>query len=263
MLGSVYAKTLRDLRGQTLVWGLGLAAIGIVNIWGFKSVQQMPGLISFLENLPPAFKALIGDIQAMALAEGFLRAKLFDALPLLLAVFAVSQGTQMLAGESEQKTIDLLMAQPVRRWRIALEKYLAVATSLAVMCVLMVAGLLLCGPLFEVDLSSRYLLAATVSGLPLAWLFTSLALLGSSLFARARQAALSAGIVVVASYVFEMLRLLVPELRSWTAVSVFAHHKAGYTLAGELSGVPILLQLGLAAVLLGAALLVWQRRDLA
>jgi len=49
MLGSVYAKTLQDLRGQVLAWSAGLAVLAAANVLIFPSIQQMPGLQSFLD----------------------------------------------------------------------------------------------------------------------------------------------------------------------------------------------------------------------
>ena len=262
MFGNIYLKTLHDLRGQVLAWALGLAALGAVNAWGFKSFQQMPDLISFLDSLPPAVKAMVGDVKALAMAEGFLRAKLFDPLPLLLAVFAVPVAAQSISGELEHKSLDLLMAQPIARWRVVIEKYLAVLTATIVLCATLVIGLIIGTLLMDIEIHRTHLIIATFIGLPLTWVFVGLAFLGSCLFSRARHASLLAGIVIVASYVFDLLRLTSSTASGWGAISLFAQHKAGYSLAGEISAGPILFLLGVAAALAIAALLVWERRNL-
>ena len=132
MLGNIYLKTLRDQRGSILAWGLGLAAAASANVLFFPTMQAMPGMLEFLDNLPPAFKAMVGDVRAMVQLEGFLRIKLFDPLPLLLAIFIVPRGAALIAGEIELKSIDLLMARPVPRWRVAAGKFLALVTATVV-----------------------------------------------------------------------------------------------------------------------------------
>lgn len=263
MLGNVYLKTLRDLRGQVAVWGLGLAVLAAANILLFPTMQSMKGLVDFLEGLPAGFKALIGDVRQMAQLAGFLRVKLFEPLPLLLAVFVIPQCARQIAGELEDRSIDLLMARPIRRWRVVLAKYLAVATAAVTICVPLAASLLICRLVVETDLGPGYLILATASALPLTWLFGGLALLGSCLLPRSRPAATLAGTVVVASYVLEALRLLSPALHGWRPVSLFAYQKASFTLAGHLVPGPILLLLGIAALLVAAAAVAWERRDLA
>jgi beta-exotoxin I transport system permease protein len=263
MRGSIYLKTLHDLRGQILAWSLGLAAIAAANVLLFPTIQAMPRLIDFLESMPPAIQAMVGDVRAMAQLEGFLRAKLFDPLPLLLSIFAVSQGAGLIAGEIEMKSIDLLLARPIPRWRIASGKFLALMTATAAMAAALVLTLIVCARFVTTDVSARYLILSTANGLPLTWFFGAVALFFSCCLPRAKQAGMVAGGLVVASYVFETLRLLSNSLRNWDEVSLFAQQKAGFTLVGELHAGPIAWLLGLVVVLVVAAALAFERRDLA
>jgi len=262
MPGSIYLKTLHDLRGSIMAWSLGIAAIGVVNVLVFPTIQQMPGLIAFLDNLPAPLKAMIGDVHAMVQLGGFLKVKLFDPLPLLLAVFGVSHGAQLIVGECEQKSIDLLMARPIRRWCVVVEKFAALASGVIVVALTLAVSLVICAEIIGAEVSAGYLFMATVNGLPLSLLFCALALVGSCALRHARQATLMAGSIVVASYVLETLRTLSPALAGWRPISLFAYHKAGFSLAGEVSIAPILLLLGIMLVLVAGAIVAWERRDL-
>jgi ABC-2 type transport system permease protein len=261
MLTSVYLKTLRDLREQILVWAAGVAVLGAANVLFFPSFQNMPGLLSFLDNLSPSLKALLGDVHAMATPEGFLRVKLFEPLPLLLSIFGVSQAAQLLAGEAEARTIDLLLSRPVSRRRVVVEKYLAVATGILFIAAGLAVGLWLSLLVSLVEVSWTRLAAATLCCLPLTCLFSALALLGSSLLPRARRAALLAGVVVVASYVLETLRVLSPALARWRPLSLFAHQKEAFTLAGAVGWGELGLLAGIAILLVTAAVATYERRD--
>jgi len=263
MRGSIYLKTLHDLHAQTLAWSLGLALLGAANVLLFPTFQSMPNLIGFLEQMPPTIRAIVGDVTAMAQLDGFLRTKLFDPLPLLLAVFVVSQGARLIAGEVEHKSIDLLLAQPVSRRRIVVGKFLAMVTATVFMTLILVASLVICCRFIEGESSARHLLLSTLNGLPLTWFFGAAALLGSCLLQRAQQASMIVGGTVVGFYVWETFRLLSPSLRPYDEFSLFAQHKAGVTLAGQVQAEPILVLLGLAAVLLVGAVVAFDRRDLA
>jgi len=263
MLGNIYLKTLRDQRGSILAWGLGLAAAALANVLFFPTVQSMPGMLDFLDNLPPAFKAMVGDVRAMVQLEGFLRIKFFDPLPLLLAIFVVPRGAALIAGEIELKSIDLLMARPVPRWRVAAGKFLALVTATVVIAAFLAATAIICARFIETDISAGYLMLSTLNALPLTWLFGALALFFSCSLPRARHASLATGFIVVASYVFETLRQLSTSIRSWDEVSLFAHQKAGFTLAGEIHSGPICLLVGLIILMIAAAAAAFERRDLA
>jgi ABC-2 type transport system permease protein len=261
--GSVYLKTLHDLRGSTLAWSVGVAAIAAVNVLFFPTIQNMEGLVAFLDGLPEVFKAMIGDVSAMVQLEGFLRVKLFDPLPLLLAIFGVSHGATSLAGEVDHKHVDLLLARPIRRSSVVVAKFLAVATSLLAIVIATTVVVVGAAPMVTDQADLGHLVLSTLNSLPLSWLFAALAVLASSLAKHPRSAALAAGAIVVASYVLETLRLLSPALASWRPVSLFAYHKASYPLTGPADLVALFLLLLVTAALLVAAVATWERRDLA
>lgn len=262
MRGSIYLKTLQDLQGQMMAWCAGMILLAAANVLLYPSVQNFPGLISFLENMPPAFKAMIGDVRTMAQLEGFLRVKAFDPLPLLLSIFSVSQGAALIAGEIETKSFDLLLARPIARWRIALGKFFALITASVAMVLALALGLIVSSHFVETEVTPGYLLLSALNGLPLTWLFGAVAMLGSCLLPRARHAAMAAGGFVIACYVFETLRQLSPSLRHLDKISLFAWQKAGWTLAGQIHPGPILGLLGLTAVLVAGAALALERKDL-
>ncbi len=261
MHGSIYLKTLRDLREQILIWSIGLALIAAANVLLFPSIQKFPGLISFLENMPPAIKAMVGDVRAMAQLEGFLRAKVYDPLPLLISIFTISQGSALIAGEIEQKSFDLLLSRPVSRRRIALAKFSALLTASLILVLVLAMSLILCSRFLETEVKPGYLLISALSSLPLVGLFAAVAFLGSCFWDRARRAATAAGILVVASYVFETFRLLTPAIRHWDSFSLFALQKAGWTLAGQFHPLPVLVLLGLTGLVFAGALVVLEKKD--
>ncbi|MFO7654573.1 MAG: ABC transporter permease subunit [Candidatus Krumholzibacteriia bacterium] len=263
MRGSVYLKTLRDLRVAIILWSLGVAAIAALNVLLYPTVQQMDGLLAFLDSMPRVFKAMIGDLSALARLDGFLWVKLFEPLPLLLAIFVVSHGAQALAGEIEHRHVDLLLARPVRRRRVVAAKFLALVTGVTVIGVATALAVVVSAAIIGAEGSTRRLVVATLNALPLSWLFAALALIASSLADHPRSAGFVAGAVVVASYVFETARLVSPAFAWWRPVSLFAYQKAGYPLAGDPDLVAVLLLLGLTALLATGAALGWERRDLA
>lgn len=262
MKGSVTVETLRDLRWTVAAWSAGVAFLAAINVLLFPSLQQMEGLVDFLETLPPVVKAMIGDVAAMTRLEGFLHVKLFDPLPLLFAIFGVSHGAQLLAGELEHKHVDLLLARPVRRWRVVLAKFMALAVAITVIAAITALTTWASARVIDADTPTARLLLGVLNGLPLSLLFAALALLASALVSHPRPAAFGAGAVVVGSYVLETLRLVSPAMSGWRPVSLFAYHKASYPLVGTPDPWAAVLLLAITALLAIGAALVWERRDL-
>lgn len=262
MLNSVFLKTLRDLRGLILAWGLGLAAAAALNVIFFPAFQKMPELMTFLKSLPPVLKTFLGDLDTVFTLEGFLKMKIFDILPLLLSILGITQASRALTGELEDKTGDMLLALPIARRRVVAEKYLAVVAAITAVAACIAVGLIVSCLATGAELHLRFLLAAILNGLPPTWFIAALALFGSCALRTSRHAAMLAAGVLIGSYVFETIRMIAPALAGWEVVSLFAYHKAGVTLAGQLSWMTAAEFSALAGLLLIAAMEAFERRDL-
>lgn len=263
MLRSILLKTLRDLRGQVLVWGLAVGIPCAGSIAFFPSFQDAMELQEFVGMLPAPIQQLIGDPSWMATLEGFLKMKVFDGfLPLLLAMFTIIQGSATIAGEQERGTIDFLMAQPVTRPRVVLEKSAAIATATvgicAVISVAMMVGTLLAG----VEADTGWLVLATFNVVPGALVFGGLALVGSCVFRRPRHAMMLSGAVLVWSIFLEMLAPMADALQPWRRLSVMYYSSSSLPVDSGLQWGYVTVLLVLAAVLVGISVWVFQRKEL-
>ena len=127
MLSNVFLKTLRDQRWPTFWFGLALVAIGLYTIMFYPLIAEATGLLEFIENLPEELTAMFGGALDYSTAEGFLSGELFSFTgPLVVIAYAVFRGATVVAGEEEARTLDQLLANPVPRWRILIEKGAAI-----------------------------------------------------------------------------------------------------------------------------------------
>src|SRR3989304_5752380 len=125
MLRFITTKTLRDGRRGLLWWSLGLAGLAGITVLTYPAIRDMPGLDELMEGLPEALLALIGENDLLSPA-GYLNSQLFGAIvPLLFIFYGVGAGAGAIAGEEENRTLDLLLANPVGRTRVVVEKALA------------------------------------------------------------------------------------------------------------------------------------------
>src|SRR5688572_22877853 len=93
-----------------------------VAIW--PSIKAQPSLSDFLNNMPETFRALFAASGAdMSTPVGYIQIELMSFLgPLIVILYAVVAGAAAVAGEEDRHTLDLLLANPVSRGRIVLEK---------------------------------------------------------------------------------------------------------------------------------------------
>ncbi len=263
MLGSVFTKTLRDLRGQVLGWGIGLGAMTCLTILIYPSFQHMADLDGFVKSLPPAMQKLVGGQSGLSIPEEFLNMKLFDSwLPIILSIFAILQGAGAIAGEEENGTIDLLMANPVRRWRILLEKFAAIATAVVLMDIVIalgvVAGILITG----LDASISRLIWATFNMVPVIFVFGAISLVGSCVFHKKRPASGIAIVILVSSYFMYVLGPLTDAVHPWLKFSLFHYYGQTNPIGQEVQAGSMALLIGLLTLLVSAAVFAFNKKDL-
>lgn len=263
MLDSVFAKTLRDRRRSMLGWSAGLVGLTALMAAYWPSVRDSPQLQSFFDDLPEAMRSIVGGSDYSTPA-GFLNAELFSLmLPLLFLVVAIGMGARAIAGEEERGTSDLLMSMPISRRRVLLEKVAGGVLVLLAIGTVLFAALALSALVSDMDVSVGRLAQASLATVLLSLPFGALALaIGCATGARGLALGLTAA-AAVAAYMLNALAPLVDSLSGAEDLSPFAWYASGDVLLGAgLAPWRAGLLVGVAAVLLGIALLALDRRDL-
>jgi ABC-2 type transport system permease protein len=262
MTGSVFTKTLWDQRRGLLGWSIGLAALVLIFGAFWPSVRDMPGLDEFLANYPEGLRELF-NIDAMTTGAGFMNAELYSLmLPVLFLVYGIARGARLVAGEEEAGTLEVVLATPVPRWRILLEKATALAVSLAVLGAVLLASSAVASALFDMGIplgdQAAGALAMVLLGLEHGWL----ALAVGAVTGRRGLAVGVAGVYAVAGYVLYVLAKFVEAVEPWQVLSQFYQALEAGPLGAGLHA--SLVWLAIVAVgMLAVSLPVFERRDVA
>jgi ABC-2 type transport system permease protein len=188
---------------------------------------------------------------------GFLAAILFLYLPLLLVVYAlIAAGTW--ARDLDSGSMELVLATPVPRWRVLLERYGALA--LLLLCAPLVIGLivLVSGHIAGLSLDTGYVAAAMLGLIPLELVTASV------VFLLAGQTASTVGTgivsVLVAISFLASLFYTVFSLPAWLAdLSIFYQYGSPIT-DGPRWGASLAMT-GLALAVLAVGVLGFTRSD--
>jgi ABC-2 type transport system permease protein len=251
-------KTLRDVRGITIGIALVIAAIAALDLAVYPSYTE--SLADF--ELPDAFKAFLGEAADMSSPEGFLSAEFFSWVPLLLITLAIIGGTAAFAGEEGAGTLDLLLAQPLKRWRVVAEKTAALAVAVVACALAGVAGFLIGRIWVDIDIGTGRFVLATLNMLPLAFLFLTFSLLASAaLPTRGAAATLVTGVVIV-TYFLHVLGEVVPILKTVRKLSPFYWSDASRVLLHGLDWERPAAFMAVATVLLALGFWRFERRDI-
>jgi ABC-2 type transport system permease protein len=261
VLRDILTKTLWDQRRLLVGWAVGLALVTAVYSSIYPSIRESGA--AAVENYPEALKDAF-NLQDVASPAGYLGSAVFGILlPVLIVLFAVVAGARAIAGDEEAGTLDLLLAHPVSRPRLLLQRFGALVVAIALLGLAVLLALLAVSGPGELDLGVGRLVAAVAQLALLGLAFGSLALaVGAATGRRALVVGICAVVAVVA-YLGNTLARQVDGLGWLRRVSPFWYYSGGDPLRNgfQLGDSAVLLVASL--LLVGAGLLLFTRRDVA
>jgi ABC-2 type transport system permease protein len=165
-------------RRSTLWWMIGMAAMVLTILAAYPSAHDSAaGLESYMDSLPEGLVELFGASAGIGTPEGYLNSQMYANLfPILVLVLGVGAASWAIAGAEAEGTLEMLLANPVSRRRVAVERLLGVVllTGLLVLVATLVAAVL--APAFELSsLPGGALWAAGLAVWTLALVFSALA----------------------------------------------------------------------------------------
>ena len=259
---AVYLRTLHDLGRGLLGWSVGVVALVAVMAWVWPSMQDFGDLDSLIASYPEAMRELF-DIEAFSTGAGFFNTELFSfVLPIMFAIFGISRGARLLAGQEEGGHLEVVLAQPVARWRILAGDALALVTGMTALGVALLTSLAVANVVVDVGLTMADMAAASVSMVLFGVEFGLIALAVGAATGRRGLAMGVASVGAVAAYLLYVLSKLVDVLEGWEVISPVQHALRDGPLG---TGWAVGYMVAMAAVALGVTLLaipVLDRRDI-
>jgi ABC-2 type transport system permease protein len=234
-------------------------------VFVFSSVRDdasLKSLDAIFQGLSPILRAFVGDVPTVTTFEGFMRLELLNSLPLLLAVFAIIEGSAAIALEEERRTIDLLLAQPLRRWRVVVDKFAALMVSLYAVAVLAGLGLVAATRLVRVEPPWYRMMLATANAVTPALVVGAVSLLGSCALRRRRHAVILGAAFLLASFFLNALGHIAEPIKPWRKLSVFRAYSDSRPLTGDIITEHTVWLVAATAVLVAAAVFAFGRREL-
>lgn len=265
MRAEVMLTSLRMARRSIAWWSIGIIALVALMIAVYPSVRDNPAMDQILESYPELVQAFVsfGGVVDYTSPAGYLGAELFSMmLPLLFIIAAIVAGSKAVAGEEEAGTLDMLLALPLSRTRVLLEKTGALFIEMVALGLVLFVSLVIGTLAIGMDITVGGLAAATFDVVALAWLYGALAvLLGAAIGRRAIAGGIAAALAVLA-YVINGLAPLVDLLDSLRPYSPWYHYadSAALTTGLDPLNIGILLAITAALVLIAPPLL--RRRDI-
>jgi ABC-2 type transport system permease protein len=260
----VLLKSLRDLRRAFAWWTLGLAGYVALIVSVYPTIRDNSELEKLMDQYPEALKAFFafGGQLDFTSAAGYLGGELFSfMIPALFLVAAVGNGAGAIAGEEERGTLDMLLATPVSRRRVALHKLAAMCVEVVGLGFVLWVSLWVGSLAIDMGLSAGNLAAASAVCVLLAIAYGAVAFM---LGAGTGRKGVAIGVTVaaaVAGYLVNSLAGLVGALEGPQKLSPFYHYAVGDPLRQGLDLPHGLFLLAVAAGAAAAGIVLFDRRD--
>ena len=264
---TVAARLLRDRRRSTGWWALGLLVLVLLTVSLYPSVREQPSVDEIVADLPEAVRTLIGYQADVPLTSpaGYLQGRLFSTLaPVVLIVFGIGAGAQAMGGSEQAGTLEPLLANPVTRSRVLLERYAATLALLAGLSAFFTAALLALAPPFGAleGVSVAGTLGACGGAFGLALLHCSLAFAVGAATGRRSTAIAAATTFAVAGYLVQSLLGLAEVLRPLRFLTPWHPYLERNVLVDGPSALALAVPVLVSLALVGAGWAAFVRRDL-
>ncbi len=261
MMPPAFRRSLHDIRWNVLGYGVGLGVWAAVIVALFPSIRESLGDVEMPEDYLQFFGIESSDFR---LASNYFQAEFFSTAPVVLVVYAVVVGTGTLAGDESNRTLELILAQPISRTRLFAERATAIVLGGLLILLLTAVGWTMALLFIEADdtVSIPKLAAATVAQAPLLTFWIALSLLLGALAPSRGSAAGVATVIAVATFLANSLAAIADQVEWLRYLSPFWYSDAPTILTGGVTPWHTAVLLAITAACFAAALFAFRSRDL-
>lgn len=141
MLRTILTKTLYEKRWMTFWWMVVTLLLIVAIVALFPLFRDSLSVTA----VPESLQSIVGDANAYGTITGWLSFQVFDQMVFIGIILGIILGGSLLAGEEKDGTLQSLLALPVSRTSVYLQKFAALVgiVGLVILCLLIgcVAGL--------------------------------------------------------------------------------------------------------------------------
>lgn len=257
---------LRKRRSAVIGWGIGMAIYSVYVMALYPSIGEQFGTLLNNMNVDAPLFQMFGDMAGMATFRGFFNLYIMEYVPLVLAIYAIVNGTGALAGEEEAGTLELLLGLPLARWQIVLMK--AVAMMVAVLLIVLISAaaaaitfVAMEAEIGSTDVTTVDVMVALLYSWPLVMVYMMLGLFLGAFLPSRRSASVVVTVVLIVSFFGNNLADLSSTLATLRPLFPFHYYDGMDILSGQIELNALLTLLGATVVFLLLAVISFQRRN--
>ena len=256
-------QELRFRRNAIIGWAIGLSFLPAMYIGIYPQVAaDLEGLQNIVDlQIYAAMGISFGSF------EEWIASTIINIVPIIVAIYAVIDGTGTLAGEEEAGKLELMISLPIPRWQIVTVKAIAHAIALFLILLIVAIATTIVFYAIESEIETTLVWTDVLWGLlytwPLVMAVGMISLFLGAFAPRRRVAAIISTVIVIVSYFGDNLSSQVSTLESLQPLFLFHYLNATadlFVTGPQASDIIILVGIALVAFIL--AVVFFQLRDI-
>jgi ABC-2 type transport system permease protein len=216
-----------------------------------------------LKNVPESFQKLIGNADDYKTLTGYVDIQVIGQMIFLTVIQGVLVGTSLLAGDESSGTLQTLLAYPVSRTKVYLQKFGAMLVLLALAVIVGIFfGVLIGEPFVNDTVPVGNLLAAAFMTWLLTAFFGSLAYALGAITGKRSLAGGVAGVYAFAGYMITSISASASSLKTLDYISPFHYFNSPSVMRHGLDGSNILVLVTVMTAFIVVGWFIFRRRDI-
>jgi ABC-2 type transport system permease protein len=257
----IWTKTASEHQGILIVVAYVMFLVmGVIIGPMYKAIDE--ALIAMTDAFPEGMLALFGGGD-LSTPEGFYQIETFGLMaPIAFMIVTMSIGSRALAGEEAKRTMGLLLANPIKRSTVVLEKTVAMVLHAAVVAVALFTGVYLGSVIGGLGMSPGNIAATTLLATLLGLVFGGLSLALSAATGLVRPSVYATVGIALVCFVANGFLPLSDSLQGLAKWQPVHYYLSSDPLINGMHWLHGALLLGMFVALVGAAVFLFDRRDL-
>ncbi len=254
-------QTMKDYWKVTLILTLLFMGMGTMYSGMYPAFKDL--MIDLVPEMMEQFN-FIPNAEDMASYIGFLNVELYQMFWLLiLGILIGFIAATLISKEVEAKTIDLLMANPISRKQIVVEKYLGLIPLILIVNFATMTAVYGTTLAIDEEINFSYLFMTHVVSIPYFLAIASMGLLISVIIDEKMKASIIMIAIIVGMFVFRSISLMVPDYEAIGSISLTYYFNPYDILkSGTVDAVGVVVLIVVILECLLVSVFIFERRDI-
>lgn len=261
---SVLLKTIIERRWFMVGWSLGFIAFAALMVTFYPAMHMDGAIDALLANMPKAFEGLVGNLADLQNFPSYIASQLFDIrLPLIAGIMAIILGQGLSTAEEERGELRTLLALPISRVKLLLQKWLALVIITGVTVAALYIGIAITAPFVD---------GATIAAvdllrlLAMTWLlmitYGTIAFGVGSITGNKGAATAISIFVIIGSFILSTFGQAVDWLANYEWLSLIHYFPAVEVVSEGINFVDVGILSGLTILILATTVTIFRSRDI-